>query len=217
MASRMNPENKNHWYDGLFYDLFIAPHQDRAFLHVREFIADGSTLLDVGCGTGRLVFQLADKCDRIDGIDPSAKNIDIARRKVTAKPSDKVRFHHTDALAFLAESDLRFDYVTMSYVIHEIDESERITLLHTLSAVAHKIIMVDYLVPQTRGHWRILNEAVEFVAGSSHYRNFKSFMAGNGLTGVLDRAGLKILRELRNDPPSSHIVLAAGESGQAKE
>jgi 2-polyprenyl-3-methyl-5-hydroxy-6-metoxy-1,4-benzoquinol methylase len=217
MASRINPENKDHWYDGLFYDLFIAPHQDRAFLRVREFVADGSTLLDVGCGTGRLVFQLAGKCDRIDGIDPSARNIDVARRKVTARPSDKVRFHHTDALGFLAENNRRFDYVTMSYVVHEIDEAERSTLLHTLSAVAHNIIIVDYLAPQTKGAWRILNEAVEFVAGSSHYRNFKSFMAGNGLTGVLDRAGLKILRELRNDPPSSHIVLAAGESGQAKE
>jgi len=23
-------ENKNHWYDGLFYDKFIAPNQDKA-------------------------------------------------------------------------------------------------------------------------------------------------------------------------------------------
>lgn len=217
MATRVNSENKDHWYDGLFYDLFIAPHQDSAFLRVRELIADGSTLLDVGCGTGRLVFQLTGKCGRIDGIDPSVSNIDIARRKVSAKPSDRVRFHHADALTFLSQNNLRFDYVTMSYVIHEIDEAERSALLHSLYGVAHCMIMVDYLVPQTKGHRRILNEAVEFVAGSSHYRNFRSFIAGNGLTGLLEREGLKILRELRNDPPSSHIVLVAGALGQAKE
>ncbi len=213
MALTMNPEKKNHWYDGLFYDLLIAPNQDRAFVHVRDIIADGSTLLDVGCGTGRQVFQLADKCDSIDGIDPSVRNISVARRKLAGKPTDGVRFHHADALAYLAGKNLRFDYATLSYVIHEIEERERNTLLQTLSSVARNLIIVDYLVPQPKGHWRMLNEAVEFMAGSDHYRNFKSFVAGNGLTGLLKRAGLIVLSELKNDPPSSHIVLATRTVG----
>jgi SAM-dependent methyltransferase len=213
MGSQLNLENKNHWYDGLFYDLLIAPNQDRAFVHVRDLIADGSTLLDVGCGTGRQVFQLADKCDRIDGIDPSVRNISVARRKLAAKPTNGVRFHHADALAYLAEKDLRFDYATLSYVIHEIEERERNRLLQTLSSVARNLIIVDYLVPQPRGHWRMLNEAVEFMAGSDHYRNFKSFVAGDGLTGLLERAGLIVLGERKNDPPSSHIVLATRRVG----
>jgi SAM-dependent methyltransferase len=210
----MNPENKNHWYDGVFYDLLIAPNQDRAFMHVRDFIADGSTVLDVGCGTGRLVFQLADKCDTIDGIDPSIRNINIARRKLAAKPTDRVRFHHGDVPGFAANNSLRFDYATMSYVIHEIEESERSVLLHTLFSLAHNIIVVDYLVPQPSGRRRMLNEVVEFIAGSDHYRNFKSFISGDGLTGLFERAGLTFLSELKNDPPSSHIVLATRKEGR---
>jgi ubiquinone/menaquinone biosynthesis C-methylase UbiE len=186
MESILNLENKNHWYDGLFYDLLIAPNQDGAFVHVKNFIAEGSTMLDVGCGTGRLAFQLADKCDTIDAIDPSERNISIARRKLAVKPTYRVRFHHADALGFLAEKSVRFDYATISYVLHEIEERERNALLRALSSVARNIIIVDYLVPQPRDHWRMLNTMVEFAAGWGHYRNFKSFIAGNGLKGLLD-------------------------------
>jgi SAM-dependent methyltransferase len=213
MAATMNLENKNHWYDGLFYDKLIAPNQDGAFVHVRDFIAEGSKLLDVGCGTGRLVFQLADKCHSIDGIDPSARNINIAQRKLAGRPANGVRFHHADALGFLAEMSARFDYATISYVLHEIEERERDTLLGALTSVARNIIIVDYLVPQPRDHRRMLNTVVEFAAGPDHYRNFKSFIAGNGLKGLIEMAGLSVLSELKNDPPSSHILLATGRLG----
>jgi hypothetical protein len=31
-------ENKNHWYDGWFYDTFIAPNQDRLFSQIAKYI-----------------------------------------------------------------------------------------------------------------------------------------------------------------------------------
>ncbi|MCX6144393.1 MAG: class I SAM-dependent methyltransferase, partial [Ignavibacteriales bacterium] len=75
-------ENKDHWYDGRFYDLVIAPNQDTIFAQVRGIIWNGSTVLDVGCGTGRLAFQLADKCKKVDGVDLSKRNIDVANGKL---------------------------------------------------------------------------------------------------------------------------------------
>jgi SAM-dependent methyltransferase len=205
-------KNTNHWYDGLFYDLLIAPNQDGAFAHVRDFVADGSTVLDVGCGTGRLALQLTEKCVRIEGIDPSVRNINVARRRLAGRPSDRVRFHHIDAFGFLSRNSARCDYATLSFVMHEIEEDMRAALLRALSLVAHTIIIVDYLAPQQKDFRGILNTVVEFAAGPSHYRNFKSFLAGNGLGGVLEKAGLNLVRELRNDPPSSHIVLAVRQT-----
>ena len=144
---------------------------------------------------------------------PSVRNIDLARRKLAAKPTDKIQFHHTDALGFLAGNGVRFDYAMISYVIHEVEEKERTRLLQTLSSVTRNIILVDYLVPQPKGHRKILNTAIEFFAGWDHYRNFKSFVAGGGLIELLERAGLITLSELKNNPLSSHIVLAARKTG----
>ena len=208
MESPQNTLDKSHWYDGLFYDLLIAPHQDRAFVRVRDLIAEGSTVLDIGCGTGRLAFQLAGKCGTIDAIDPSMRNIDIARRNMERHPSGNIRFHHADALRFLEQQKVRFDFAAISYVIHEIEETQREHVLQTVSSAARRLILVDYLVPRPVGHRKMLNAAVEFAAGASHYRNFRSFIAGKGLTGLVERAGLTLVKEFKDDPPSTHIVLA---------
>lgn len=35
----MTIENKNHWYDGLFYDKFIAPNQDKSYRIIKKIIS----------------------------------------------------------------------------------------------------------------------------------------------------------------------------------
>jgi ubiquinone/menaquinone biosynthesis C-methylase UbiE len=61
-------KNKNHWYDGWFYDKLIAPNQDQLFGQIKNLVDSDSIIIDVGCGTGRLAFGLADKCKSVLGI-----------------------------------------------------------------------------------------------------------------------------------------------------
>jgi 2-polyprenyl-3-methyl-5-hydroxy-6-metoxy-1,4-benzoquinol methylase len=74
--------NKYHWYDGWFYDTIIAPNQDKLFDQIKDLVAPHSTIIDVGCGTGRLEFALADKCKSVLGIDLSKNNINRANLQV---------------------------------------------------------------------------------------------------------------------------------------
>lgn len=210
------PDNKNHWYDGLFYDLFIAPNQDRVFAQVKEMLPEGATILDIGCGTGRLASQLLDKCGKIVIIDPSERNIKIARRKFAGLPSGKIVVGRMDAFEFLATNDFHFDFITMSYVVHEIHEDDREILLRAASAVADRIILVDYLAPQPRNYCGLLNQLVEYAAGPEHYRNFRSFMRKGGITGLLKELHLKMINELKNRPCSSHIAVVEGKKGRDK-
>jgi SAM-dependent methyltransferase len=201
------PENKNHWYDGLFYDKIIAPNQDRSFQIVKSLINENSSVLDVGCGTGRLAFQLGDKCRKIDGIDLSKKNIDLANKKFSKNPSLKIFFYHADVQNFLMTKEKIYDYSVISYVIHEIDEMKRENILKLISEKSRYVIVVDYLYPRPKRFWSILNEVVEFAAGREHYKNFKSFLANKGIIGLIKKSGLKVVKEIKNNPLTTHIVI----------
>ncbi len=199
-------ENKNHWYDGWFYDALIAPNQDRMFREIKNVIKSDSTIIDVGCGTGRFSFSVADKVQKVVAIDLSKKNIDKANKTLLKNPNTKISFRHTN-LSKLISQNLHFDYAVMTYVIHEVNPDERITLLKEMAQIADQIIIGDYLVPINKGFWNILNEVVEFLAGKEHYANFNNFSANKGLYGLADQAGLKILSEIKNKPATSQMLV----------
>ena len=201
------PTNKNHWYDGTFYDKFIAPNQDKSFQIVKSLINEDSKVIDVGCGTGRLAFQLEDKCKIIDGIDLSKRNIDLANKNLVKSPSPKISFHHEDIQNYLSSKDKIYDYSIISFVIHEINENKRVDILKLLSDKSNQIIIVDYLYPRPKTFWSLINEAVEFAAGSEHYRNYKSFISNGGINSLAEKADLKIINEIKNNPLTTHIVI----------
>ena len=201
------PQNKNHWYDGWFYDTFIAPNQDKLFEKIKEYIEAGSKVIDVGCGTGRFSFYVADKCQYVLGIDISSRNIERAYLVLKENPNSKISFQHKNIDEIISGNNMHFDYAVLTYVIHELNENERISLLNKIFLIADKIIIGDYLVPKQPGFWSLLNEAVEFAAGSDHYRNFKNFVFNGGDNDLAEKAGLKIVTEIKNQPSTSHLVV----------
>ena len=198
-------QNKDHWYDGWFYDILIAPNQDRMFSEIKKIIKPNSRVLDVGCGTGRFSFSLADSAESIIGIDLSKKNIESAEKKLKKYPSKKIIFYHT-TVSELLKNDHQFDYAVITYVIHEVNPEERIDLLLQMSKIADKIIIGDYMVPANKGFWNILNKVVEYLAGNEHYRNYKHFNANGGLEGLANHASLKIMNRINNKPATSQIL-----------
>jgi hypothetical protein len=100
-----------------------------------------------------------------------------------------------------------FDYAVMTFVIHEIDEAERITLLEEMATVADKIIIGEYLVPRPVNFKGRQSQLIEFLAGSEHYRNFKSFVATGGIPYLAKNAGLVIEKEIINEQTANHIAV----------
>ncbi len=198
-------ENKNHWYDGWFYDRFIAPNQDDLFDQIIDIIDLGSSIIDVGCGTGRFSFAVSGKCKSVLGIDLSKRNIDQSQLNLSKQPNEKVNFEHT-SLNGLMSKKRHFDYALITFVIHEIAENERIELLYQLSAIADTIIIGDYLVPRPDNFKGFFSRAIEFAAGKDHYRNFRNYVANGGIPYLVDKSGLSIVDEIKNHGSLNHIV-----------
>ncbi len=200
-------ENKDHWYDGWFYDKFIAPSQDKLFEQIKNLIEPNSKVIDVGCGTGRFSFSAADKCKYVLGIDLSIRNIDRANLTLSKYPNNEISFQHKNINDVIAENNFHFNYAVLTYVIHEVNVDERVKLLTDISMIADKIIIGDYLVPKPNCFVSMLNEVIEFAAGSEHYRNYKSYVANGGMYDLANKAGLKIITDIKNQPSTSHIVM----------
>ena len=199
--------NKTHWYDGWLYDTIIAPSQDVLFGQIKTLIEPRSNIIDVGCGTGRLAFTLADHCQSVFGIDLSKKNIVRANLRLSSKPDDRISFHHLNLNEIPKGEQKYFDFAVMTYVIHEVNEDERINLLIEMAQVSNKIILGDYCVPRPKGYAGFISKTIEFLAGREHYRNYKTYMAKGGIHYLADAAGLKIMNEIKNQPSVSHIAV----------
>ena len=198
--------DKKHWYDGWFYDNIIAPNQDTMFKLISSLITGNSSVIDLGCGTGRLDFQLATKCKSVTGVDLSSKNIKTALNHLNNSKLKNIEFIHGSA-ANILKSGKKYDYAIITYVIHEIPLKERSEFLSSIREFSNKIIIGDYLVPRTKGVWNSLNEAVEFAAGRDHYKNFKLFVKNGGIISLIKENKFEILKEIKNRPFTSHIVM----------
>lgn len=107
------------------YDTLNPPGADAAFY--LDLAGDRPrTVLDMGCGTGRLACDLAARGHQVTGADPAPAMLDIARSR---PGGDKVTWVEADAARLAVAS--RFDLVIMTGHVFQIfldDETVRATL-----------------------------------------------------------------------------------------
>lgn len=97
----------------------------------------GAPLMDVGCGTGRVLLHLAQAGIPCVGVDNSVEMLALARRKLEAQP-------HLAAQVTLVEADIlnyqdeqRYPLVTLPYngLMHFREQAQQLQLLRRLEAL----------------------------------------------------------------------------------
>jgi len=199
-------KNKFHWYDGLFYDKMIAPNQDGTFAIMREMMKPNSSVIDIGTGTGRFVFQATNKFRKIVGVDLSSRNINFANSQLEKSNFKNISFLHANATEIKSHFPEKFDYSAISYVIHEMPYEMRLTVLKAMSEISNTIIIGDYFVPQPKNKRGISNRIAEFLAGTDHFNNYRNFTKHNGIYGLVETLGMLIVQEKIGVHGTSHIV-----------
>ncbi len=99
-----------------FYDAENADKTDDLGFYNELAGEYGDPILDIGCGTGRVMIPLAQAGYRVHGIDNEAAMLDRAKLKLDGLPiaaRDRLTFYHGDVLTYPLEE--RFKLVLLPY------------------------------------------------------------------------------------------------------
>ena len=151
-----------------------------------------SRVLDIGCGTGRLLADLHKNGMRAVGVDSSPAMLAVAARSL---PAHSALVLGGPSLPFASRS---FDAAILSLVLHETD-GEPEGLLAEALRVAPVCFALEWRMPERNLDlpMQAVVHAIERLAGKRHYARFRSFASRGYLHGTAMRAGARVLYEER--------------------
>lgn len=169
---------------------------DRVLLPLRkelgELIDQQSSLLEVGCGTGDLLFQAASKISFGYGVDIDQGMIDYAEAKKQENNLNHLSFDCIDALQIVPR---HFDISTSTLCLHELPEKEACELLKMMVKNSNLVLIADYTAAKsTLG--KISIEFDEMLSG--HYRNYKHYRKRGEIPAYAEKIGAMVQQEIES-------------------
>ena len=182
---------RSRFYDGAPY----ARTLDRLLVGLHQYVADKTEptgrILDVGCGTGDLVWRLAPKADEVVGIELSPAMVEYANRRLAETGPSNVSFLLGDAATALGHlPDHHFDLATCVLVLHEMPWADQSAVLRAAARVSRRVLCVDFRAPMPWNLAGIRNRILEIAAGWEHYRAFRETQRHGGSPGAAAAAEL---------------------------
>ncbi len=167
---------------------------DRVLLPLRaelvELIEHKSTLLEVGCGTGDLLFQAAGRISKGHGVDLDYEMIKYAESKRKKQNLNNLSFECVDALAMVTQ---RFDVSTSTLCLHELPKPKACALMRMMVDNSRMVLIADFAESKsTLG--RLSIELDEFFSG--HYRNYRQYRRNGEIPAYAESIGARIHKEI---------------------
>jgi ubiquinone/menaquinone biosynthesis C-methylase UbiE len=156
----------------------------------------GMRVLDVGCGTGAQLTAYVEAGCIVSGVDTSPAML--------AKAQDRFGSDADLRLADATElpyNDGEFDLVLASMFLHELDAPIRSAVLSELDRVLAAdgaAVIIEFGAGRLTLPGRVrraISGIFERSAGREHHRNFRAFLAADGLPGALRESPLKLTGE----------------------
>ena len=119
-----------------FYDLDVGTYDDDYVFYGGLAARSGGPILELGCGTGRILTRLASAAFDIDGLDISEQILNIARRRLReSEIGRRVRLIKADAGEFAM--DRRYDLVTfpLNSFMHLATPSRQMSCLQSVRRI----------------------------------------------------------------------------------
>ena len=184
------PTDKSLFFYGPIYHRLFDPQLAEGREVAAGLIPEGSSVLDIGCGTGLLSIALREqKRCRVTGVDLSLRMLEFARN---ANPYPDVTFVHGDATDLSGFGDHSFDYAAMLFLVHELPMPQQALVLKEALRVANRVIIIDAVTPLPTNIGGIAIRVVEATFGHDHDPNFRAFLATGGIGGIIHRLDMPV-------------------------
>lgn len=178
------------------YDIFVEPFNTALrWIGLKMFPPqEGMLVLDVGCGTGTSLRLYQDAGCRAFGIDLSPSMLAVARnklgRRADLRMGDASQMPYPDGL---------FDLVVAMFALHEMPgEIRPLVMRETVRILKRdgRILLIDYHTGRmdfpVGWFYKIVILFFEIAAGRKHFKNYRDFMAKNGLAELIDSRKLTV-------------------------
>lgn len=160
-------------------------HPKHRLMNYHKFFVNNvksqDVVLDIGCGNGSLSFDVAQKVEKVIGIDLNEKNIKFAKKNFSGK---NIEYIYGDALLDLPNR--KFDAIILSNTLEHIQD--RIKFLRVLKDKTSKFLI---RVPMINRDWITLYKkelGIEYRLDKSHFIEYTI----ESFEEELKDAGLKI-------------------------
>ncbi|WCN15065.1 methyltransferase domain-containing protein [Marinomonas mediterranea] len=157
-----------------------------------ELVEENATLLEVGCGTGDLLFKSAHKISSGYGVDVDQEMIGFAELKRKATNLNHLSFECNDALKMAPR---QFDIATSTLCLHELPKQKACDLLKMMIDSSNMVLVADYTeAKSTLG--KISIEFDELISG--HYRNYKNYRRFGEIPSYAEEVGAIVKQEIKS-------------------
>ena len=174
----------------MFNPYFKCIVTDRILFPIRKeiakYIPDNSRVIDIGSGTGSLLFLLADRIKEGIGIDSDSSMINFSNRKAQKQNIKNLDFKILDANQLDSK---KYDIATSALTIHSLDSNYQISILRKMASISDKVVIADIIEPESI-FTKLYLDFDEILAG--HYNSFKEYIRNGGMLYLINQADLLI-------------------------
>lgn len=171
------------------YNRLIDPLLKSTRNRIISRVSENDRVLDIACGTGELVKELAAKCASVTGIDLDERMIEFAIKN-NSGPLNNTKFIKSDAANLNKFNENSYSAVNFSLAIHQFYPDEQKVIINEARRLSNRIIITDYSYPLPGGIKKLLLHWIERMAGKDHYKNFREFLKKGGIPGIMGEAGM---------------------------
>jgi ubiquinone/menaquinone biosynthesis C-methylase UbiE len=152
----------------------------------------GERILDVGCGTGRIIGQLLKRTKHVEGTDVSEEMLDVAKKRFP-----NVSFFRSDIEKRIPRKGNTYDKITCSLVLQFISNLERtLSEFHRVLKPRGKVFITDfvdgtmsyndvtYRLERRRDEARDVSR--EMIRAASRFKTLRNYI------DVADKVGFKV-------------------------